>query len=133
MHENITKEMIEFVQSINKKIIESNYTYQYPKTIDSRFTTEYFKKVQESKWEETAELTEKEKVMFFLWYPYSLCPFDYIWKLVTKVLDRPVYNSEFAFIDELKNEFLGKREKMSTEEHINNISKINKNIIVIKP
>jgi hypothetical protein len=61
-------------------------------------------------------MTDKELVELQL-YQRKLCiPFDRFHEAITNVLDRPVYTHEFAWPEELQDEFEGKKPKSPPEE-----------------
>lgn len=50
-------------------------------------------------------------------YQKLLCvPFNVFHKAITEVLDRPVFTHEFAWLEELQDEFEGKKPKSPPEE-----------------
>jgi predicted RNA-binding Zn-ribbon protein involved in translation (DUF1610 family) len=105
---DFTNEMITFAKSIISKVIESNYHYQYPSTLDPLFTKEFLESISSAEWWKTEELDKKEKAIFFLWYPYTLCPKEYLEELCSALFDRSMIDSDFSHLTDLRRELLVK-------------------------
>lgn len=60
--------------------------------------------------------TSQEIVNFQLFQERMCMPFDVFHEAIEKVLNRPVYTHEFAFMDNLVKEFLGERPAPTLEE-----------------
>jgi hypothetical protein len=65
------------------------------------------------------EWTDEEIVRFQLFQKKLCMDFDRFHKAMEVVLERPVYTHEFAWMDELKKEYLGGKKPPSLEEIIN--------------
>ena len=65
------------------------------------------------------KMTHEEIVRFQLFNEFLGMPFDVFHEAIEKVLDRPVFAHEFAYVDVLKEEYLGTREKPSFEDIVN--------------
>lgn len=60
-----------------------------------------------------------EQIVDFQLFQDKLCiPFDMFHKAIEKVLNRPVYTHEFAFIDELRKEYKGDKRAPTLAEII---------------
>lgn len=94
-----------------------------------KITKEQAIKLAESKFYEM--LTSDEIVKFQLFEPKLCMPFNVFHEAIEKVLDRPVYTHEFAFIDELKKEYL-KEIPTPTLEQIINLIPEEKRLIIFK-
>lgn len=63
---------------------------------------------------------DDEQIVRFQLFQEMLCvEFNRFHEAITKVLNRPVYTHEFAFVDELKKEYLGEKEPPTFEEILN--------------
>lgn len=62
------------------------------------------------------KMSDREKVELQLFQEKLCMPFDVFHEAIEKVLGRPVYTHEFAFIEELQKEFLGEKEPPTLEE-----------------
>jgi hypothetical protein len=73
----------------------------------------------------------KEDIAAFQLFQKRLCvPFDIFHEAIEEVLDRPVYIHEFAFVEELKKEYINKG-PMPSFEHIIGLLPKNKTILII--
>jgi len=61
-------------------------------------------------------LSYKERAKLQLFQQKLCMPFDVFHEAIEKALGRSVYTHEFAFIDELRKEFLGEKEPPTLEE-----------------
>lgn len=74
-----------------------------------------------------------EQIVKLQLYQDRLCvPFDVFHKAIEKVLGRPVWTHEFAFVEQLRLEFEGIRAKPTLQEIMDLIPK-EKLIIVVAP
>lgn len=76
------------------------------------------------------KLSHYDIVKFQLFEPMLCMPFDIFHEAVEKVLKRPVFTHEFAFIDSLKKEFLGEKTPPTFKEIMDLIPE-DKRIIVL--
>lgn len=89
---------------------------------------EAIKKSKSSFW---VDLTPREIVDFQL-YEEKLCmPWDIFHGAIEEALGRPVQTLEFAYPDNLKKEFEGKKEKPTFENILNLIPKGKQTIVVL--
>jgi len=79
-----------------------------------QFTTAQAKDFSEKK--KYKKMTNLEKVKFQLFQDKLCMPFSVFHEAIEKVLGRPVYTHEFAFSDNLKEEFLKKRPAPTLQE-----------------
>lgn len=75
------------------------------------------------------EWTPEEVVKFQLFQKKLCMDFSHFHECMEKVLLRPVFTHEFAYVESLKEEYLGKRTAPTFEEIINLIPE-NKRIIL---
>lgn len=61
-------------------------------------------------------LSDREKVSLQLFQRKLCMPFDVFHEAIEKVLGRPVWTHEFAFIENLQKEFLGEKEPPTMDE-----------------
>lgn len=93
-----------------------------------QLTKEQAKRFYDSKvWE---SWTDRQIVEFQLFQKKLAVPFSRFHAAMEKVLSRPVYTSEFAFADLLKQEFLGDKEPPTLQEIMELIPK-DKRIIIV--
>ena len=86
-----------------------------------QFTKEQAIAFNEDKLYEPMSYRERAELQLF---QQRLCmPFDVFHEAIEKALSRPIYTHEFAFIDELRKEFLGEKEPPTLEEILSLISK----------
>lgn len=71
-------------------------------------------KMCESSWWE--DKTDEEIVKFQLFESRLCMPFSRYHQAIQKVLKRPVYTHEFAWLDLLQQEYLGKKDMPTLEE-----------------
>lgn len=71
-------------------------------------------------------------VMFQLFERLLCMPFDKFHKAVETVLNRPVWTHEFAFMDKLKQEFLGDRPAPTMQEILELIPAEKRVVLVVK-
>ena len=65
------------------------------------------------------ELWTNEEIVRFQLFQKRLCmDFSRFHEAIEAVLDRPVYTHEFAYIDELKKEYLGAKKPLTLTEII---------------
>ena len=93
-----------------------------------QLTEEQAKRFYESKvWE---SWTDRQVVEFQLFQKKLAIPFPRFHEAMGKVLKRPVYTTEFAFADLLRQEFLGDKEPPTLQEIMELIPKDKRVIIV---
>ena len=68
-------------------------------------------------------LSDREKVELQLFQQKLCMPFDVFHEAIEKVLGRPVWTHEFAFIENLQKEFLGEKEPPTMDEILSLIPK----------
>jgi len=86
-----------------------------------QFTKEQAIKIAESElWK---DLSFDEIVKFQLYQELLCMPFDKFHQAIEKVLDRPIWTHEFAYLDAIKKEYEGKKEKPTMDEIIGLIPK----------
>lgn len=73
--------------------------------------------------------TDEQIVRFQLFQDRLCVDFSCFHKAISNVLNRPVYSHEFAFIDEIKKEYLGVKDAPTFDEIMNLIPE-EKRIIV---
>lgn len=74
-----------------------------------------------------------EQIVRFQLFQQKLCmPFSVFHEAIEKVLNRPVYTHEFAFMDNLVKEFLGEKPAPTLEEIVELIPKEKRIIIFAK-
>lgn len=64
-------------------------------------------------------MPDRDVVSFQLFQDRLCMPFGDFHAAVERVLKRPIWTHEFAFVDQLRNEFLGNRPAPTFEEIIN--------------
>lgn len=62
------------------------------------------------------KMSDREKVELQLFQERLCMPFDVFHEAIEKVLERPVWTHEFAFVENLQKEFLGEKEPSTLEE-----------------
>jgi hypothetical protein len=77
------------------------------------------------------EWTNEQIVRFQLFQDKMCMPFSRFHEAITKVLGREIWTHEFAFIDEIKKEYLGAKDAPTFEEIVNLIPEEKRLIIGI--
>lgn len=96
----------------------------------TELTKEEAIKLVETKWWEGAD---NYNIVKFQLFTDKLCmPFDVFHEAIESVLNRPVFTHEFAYVDDLRKEFLGEKQTPTFEEIINLIPKEKRLFIVVK-
>lgn len=91
-------------------------------------TEEQAIKLYDSKWWESA--SDYEIVKFQLFEDKLCVPFDKFHKSIEKIMGRPIWTHEFAYVDNIRKEFLKQKEPPTFEEIMNLIPE-NKRILII--
>jgi len=76
--------------------------------------------------------SDEEIVKFQLFQDCLAIPFDRFHAAIEKVLKRPVYTHEFAFVEGLRKEFLGEKNSPTFTEIMNLIPKEKRIILLVK-
>jgi len=83
----------------------------------------------ESKWWESR--TPREIIEFQLFTTELAMPFDKLHEAIEAALGRPVWTHEFAFLEQLQQEFLGTRAAPSMDDIINLIPEEKRLLVVL--
>jgi hypothetical protein len=92
-------------------------------------TKEQAIKLYESEWWKDA--SDYDIVKFQLFEDLLCVPFGEFHRAIEKVLGRPVWTHEFAFIDGLRNEFLKDKPAPTFEEIVNLIPEEKRILVVV--
>lgn len=76
--------------------------------------------------------TPRQIVDFQLFQKRLCMPFDVFHGAIEKVLNRPVYTHEFAFIDNIRKEYLGDKPAPTLEEIVELIPKEKRMVIFVE-